>query len=63
LARHGELLPKSILTTFEAKAPNFWKWANRAISEKSVTAVWDEEEHVRRTLQRINKIRADKAAK
>lgn len=52
-AKHEELLPKSVKTTLEAKAPNFWKWAQAVSAEKSVTAVWDEDVVINRTLKRI----------
>ncbi|KIM92703.1 hypothetical protein OIDMADRAFT_139191 [Oidiodendron maius Zn] len=40
--KYDGLLPKSVLTILETKAPNFLKWANKVASEKSVTYIWDE---------------------
>jgi glutathione S-transferase len=56
-------LPSFILNSLEDKAPNFWKWGHAVIAEKSVTAVWDEENVVQRTLEKIKKHQAAKQAK
>jgi len=56
--KYDGLLPKSVLTTLESKAPAFWKWANAVIKEKSVTAVWDEKVVAERTQERFAKLAA-----
>jgi glutathione S-transferase len=48
-----ELLPGSILTTLEAEAPSFWKWANAVVKEESVTYIWDEKAVVEATIARL----------
>jgi glutathione S-transferase len=55
LPKHTEILPSLILKSLEEKAPNFWKWTHAVIAEKSVTAVWDEENVVKRTLEKIKR--------
>ncbi|KAJ5657809.1 uncharacterized protein N7484_001458 [Penicillium longicatenatum] len=37
----------------EDKAPNFWRWSHAVIGEATVTAVWDEEDVVKRTFDKI----------
>jgi len=54
------LIPKSLLTNLEAKAPAFWKWANATIAEKSVNYIFDEEGVAKRTAERIKKMTAAK---
>jgi len=56
----SELLPKSVLTSLESKAPAFWKWANAVIQEKSVNGIYDEQGVAQRTAQRIKKMVAAK---
>ena len=56
--KYDGLLPKSVLTTLESKAPAFWKWANAVIQEKSVTSVWDEKIVAERTQERFAKLAA-----
>jgi glutathione S-transferase len=51
--KYDGLLPKSILTNLETKAPNFWRWANAVVKEKSVIAIWDEKSIAEGTLARI----------
>jgi glutathione S-transferase len=48
-------LPSFVLQSLEEKAPNFWKWGHAVIAESTVTAVWNEEDVVKRTLERIKK--------
>jgi len=52
------LLPKSLLTSLETKAPAFWKWANAVVGEKSVTYIWDGPSVAKRTAARIAKLAA-----
>ncbi|KAH6717341.1 thioredoxin-like protein [Leptodontidium sp. 2 PMI_412] len=52
------LLPKSILTGLETKAPAFWKWANAVVAEKSVNYIFDEKTVAEGTAARIAKIKA-----
>jgi glutathione S-transferase len=58
--KYNEELPKSILTTLEAKAPAFYKWANATIKEKSVYGIYDEQKVAERTAQRLKKLAAAK---
>lgn len=53
--KYEGLLPKSVLTGLEAKAPAFWNWANAVVKEDSVTYIWDEKNVAERTLARIVK--------
>ncbi|RDL35809.1 Thioredoxin-like protein [Venustampulla echinocandica] len=55
--KYEELLPKSVLTSLEARAPAFWKWANAVVQEKSVTYVWDEQNVATRTIARLATLR------
>ena len=56
--KYDGLLPKSVLTTLESKAPAFWKWANAVAQEKSVTYIWNEKVVAERTQERIAKLAA-----
>lgn len=58
LAFHKDenLLPASVPKTLEAKAPNFWKWANTVVKEESVTYIWDEKKVLEGTSARIAKL-------
>ncbi|KAL2833848.1 thioredoxin-like protein [Aspergillus cavernicola] len=58
LPKHADILPNFMLQSLQERAPNFWKWSHAVIAEESVTAVWDEENVVRRTLERIKKQQA-----
>jgi glutathione S-transferase len=58
--KYEGLLPKSLPTTLESKAPAFWKWANEVIKEKSVTYIWNEKAVAERTQERIAKLAAAK---
>lgn len=53
-----DILPKSILTGFEEKCPNFLKWAKAVVAEDSVNFIWDEEQVASRTKARIAKMAA-----
>ena len=53
--KYEGLLPKSILTGLETKAPAFWTWANTVVKEESVTYIWDEKNVAEKTLARIAK--------
>lgn len=50
------LLPKTLLTSLEAKAPAFYKWANAVAKEKSVTYIWDGKSVAERTAARLAKL-------
>jgi glutathione S-transferase len=52
------LVPKSILTSLETKAPAFWKWANTVIKQTSVNHIFDEEAVAKRTAAKIAKLAA-----
>lgn len=54
------LLPKSVATALESKAPNFWKWANAVVKEDSVTYIWNEQLTIERTKARLAKVAAAK---
>ena len=46
------------MSSLEAKAPAFYKWANAVVQEKSVTYIWDEEAVATRTQARLAKTAA-----
>ncbi|KAF2652687.1 glutathione-S-transferas-like protein omega 1 [Lophiostoma macrostomum CBS 122681] len=52
-----DVVPKSLVAGLEA-LPNFSKWAAEVIKQESVTYVFDEEKIVSRTVQRIEKLKA-----
>ncbi|CAL3965452.1 unnamed protein product [Diplocarpon coronariae] len=54
------LLPSSILTGLEARAPAFWKWSHAVVAEKSVNYIWDEKKVAEGTAARIAKMIAAK---
>lgn len=54
LPKYEQLVPSFVSNLLEDRAPNFWRWLHAVTVEKSVTAVWDEELVVRRTLDKIN---------
>jgi len=54
-----ELLPKSLATSLD-KLPNFSKWAKTTISQESVTYVFDEAKIIKRTKERIAKMKKEK---
>ena len=56
------LLPESLLQ-LESKAPAFWKWANAVVEAESVNYIWDEKRVVDIWKGKVEKIRADNAAK
>jgi len=53
-----DILPKSVITGFEEKAPNFMKWAKAVVAEESVNFIWDEEQVASKTKARIAKMAA-----
>lgn len=61
-AEYEPLLPKSLLTSLEAKAPSFWKWASAVIKEDSVTYKWDAKAVSERTVEKTEKLRKEAAA-
>jgi glutathione S-transferase len=48
---------KDLLSELEAQAPNFYKWANAVINEKSVTYVWNEKAVIEATKAKLAKLR------
>jgi len=60
-AEYEALLPKSLLTSLEAKAPSFWKWASAVVKEDSVTYKWDAKAISERTIDRFEKLRKEAA--
>jgi glutathione S-transferase len=58
--KYESLLPASVLKNLEAKAPNFYKWANAVVKEDSVTYVWDEKKVAEGTVARFVKANAAK---
>jgi len=54
---NGELLPKSLKDSLN-KLPNFSKWAQATIAKESVTYVFNEADIVKRTADRIEKMKA-----
>ncbi|OHF01676.1 glutathione S-transferase domain-containing protein [Colletotrichum orchidophilum] len=56
-----ELIPKSILTSLEEKAPSFYKWAQVVNDTPSVNGIYDEKTVVERTKQRIGALKAAQA--
>ncbi|KAK1537969.1 glutathione S-transferase domain-containing protein [Colletotrichum paranaense] len=56
-----ELIPKSILTSLEDKAPSFYKWAQTVNSTPSVNGIYDEKNVVERTKHRIAAMKAAQA--
>jgi glutathione S-transferase len=47
----------------ETRAPNYWKWANAVVNEKSVNYIFDEKLNAERTKKRLAKQKAAAAAK
>ena len=52
------LLAENLLSELEAKAPNFYKWANAVVNEKSVNYIWDEKKIAEGTKARMAKLKA-----
>jgi glutathione S-transferase len=50
--------PSSLLTALETRAPNYWKWANAVVNEKSVNYIFDEKLNAERTKTRLAKQKA-----
>ena len=57
LPKYEQLVPSFVPKALEDRAPSFWRWAQAVAAEESVTAIWDEELVVRRTLERMDKMR------
>jgi hypothetical protein len=51
------------LKHLEKKAPNFWKWGKAVIAEKTVLAVWDEENVVKHTLEKMKRAQSSSTGK
>ncbi|KAK1599364.1 glutathione S-transferase domain-containing protein [Colletotrichum navitas] len=58
-AKHG-LIPESVLSSLEQKAPNFYKWAQAVNNTPSVNGIYDEEKVVELTKQRLANMKAAK---
>ncbi|EXJ83451.1 hypothetical protein A1O1_07074 [Capronia coronata CBS 617.96] len=58
LPKHDELVPSFVPETLERRAPKSYRWAQAVTAEQSVTAIWDEDLVVKRTLERIEKRKA-----
>jgi glutathione S-transferase len=52
----------SILSALESEAPNFYKWANAVVAEKSVTCIWDEQRTIETSKAKVAKVHAQQAA-
>ena len=48
------LQAKNLMSELEAETPNFYKWANAVVKERSVNYIWNEKEVVERTKARIS---------
>jgi len=56
----GGLFPANFISLLQERTPNFYKWANAVVNEKSVNYIWNEETVVSRTKARIEKLKASK---
>jgi len=56
--KYEGLAPKELLTSLEAKAPAFFKWANTVSKEKSVTYVFDEKKIAEGNLAKVAQFRS-----
>lgn len=56
-AQHG-LLPASLTKDLQEKTPNFHKWSEAVVASPSVTEIFDVDDNVARTKQRLAKARA-----
>lgn len=54
---NGELLPKSVKEGIQ-KLPNTGKWAEHVLKQESLLYIWDEENVVKRSAARIEKLKA-----
>jgi glutathione S-transferase len=50
--QHG-LLPSTLTTSLQEKAPKFWLWASKVVKEEGVTYIWDEKKVAEGTKTRI----------
>jgi len=57
--KHG-LLHSDLLSELESKAPQFYKWANAVVAEKSVNHIWDEDKVTANTRKWMAKMAAAK---
>lgn len=57
LPKYERLVPGFVPQAIQDRAPNFWRWTRAVVADTSVTAVWDEDLVVARTLDRIEKQR------
>lgn len=56
-AKHG-LLPSSLVKSLEEDTPNFHKWSEAVIQEKSVNGIFQVEANVARMKERMAKAKA-----
>jgi hypothetical protein len=55
----AEVLPKTLWTTLEERAPNFIKWAEVVSVHPSVTSIYNEREIVESTKAKIAQLKAN----
>lgn len=55
--KHG-LLPSSVANDLQEQTPNFHKWSEAVIASPSVTEIFNVDENVARTKERLAKARA-----
>jgi hypothetical protein len=55
----AEVLPKTLWTALEERAPNFIKWAEVVSAHPSVTSIFDEREVVESTRAKIAHLKAN----
>lgn len=51
--KYETLVPLFLAPGLREEAPKFWAWTQAVVAQESVTATWDEDLVVRRTLERI----------
>jgi glutathione S-transferase len=56
--KHGLMSP-NVVTELQKQAPNFYKWANAVIVEKSVNHIWDEEGVIKATKAKMARMAAE----
>ncbi|KAK2601485.1 hypothetical protein N8I77_010933 [Diaporthe amygdali] len=56
-AKHA-LLPSSIVKDLQEKTPNFYKWSEAVTASPSVTGIFNEDENVARTKERLAQAKA-----
>ena len=56
LPKYKQLVPSSLLSKLQAETPSFWNWAQIVTANESVTAIWDEDLVIMRTMERLAKM-------